>query len=154
MQIATIEFARNVLGLEGAHSTEFNRSSPHPVISLLAEQKGIEDLGGTMRLGSQEVEIAMGSRAARLYGAFMIRERHRHRYEFNNAYRARFEQAGFHFSGTSHKGELVELIELADHPFFVACQFHPEFQSKPSAAHPLFKGFIGAVHQRQHQKPL
>ena len=152
MQMATIEFGRNVLGLEGAHSTEFNKASPHPVIAMMAEQKGITDLGGTMRLGAQEVELKVGTRAARLYGAFAVHERHRHRYEFNNAYRERYEQAGFIFSGTSHQGELVELIELADHPFFLACQFHPEFQSKPNAAHPLFKGFIAAVHQQQHRK--
>jgi len=116
------------------------------------EQKQITDKGGTMRLGSQEVQLRLHSRAARLYGAFVIHERHRHRYEFNNAYRDRYEQAGFLLSGTSHGGALVELIELADHPFFLACQFHPEFQSKPDAAHPLFKGFIAAVHQQQHQK--
>jgi len=150
MQMATIEFGRHVLGLAGAHSTEFDKATPHPVIALMEEQKGITDLGGTMRLGAQEVQLKVGSRAARLYGAFVVHERHRHRYEFNNAYRERYEQAGFIFSGTSHHGELVEVIELADHPFFLACQFHPEFQSKPDAAHPLFKGFIAAVHQRQH----
>ncbi len=149
MQVASIEFARHVLGLAGAHSTEFDRATPHPVIALMEEQKGISGLGGSMRLGAQEVELRVGSRAARLYGAFSVRERHRHRYEFNNAYRAAFEQAGMVFSGTSHHGELVELIELAEHPFFMACQFHPEFLSKPDAAHPLFRGFIAAVLQRQ-----
>lgn len=153
MQMASIEFARHVLGLEGAHSTEFNKASPHPVIALLEEQKGIEAKGGTMRLGSQEVQLQVGSRVARLYGAFVVRERHRHRYEFNNAYRERFEQAGFVFSGTSHNGELAELIELKDHPYFVACQFHPEFQSKPNASHPLFRGFIAAVREYLQQKP-
>jgi len=152
MQIATIEFGRNVLGLDGAHSTEFDKASPHPVIALMDEQKQVTDMGASMRLGSQEVQLRTNSRAARLYGAFVIHERHRHRYEFNNAYRDRYEQAGFLFCGTSHGGELVELIELADHPFFLACQFHPEFQSKPDAAHPLFRGFIAAVHQHQHQK--
>jgi CTP synthase len=145
MQVATIEFARNVLGLEKAHSTEFDKQSPDPVIALLEEQKGITAMGGTMRLGAQPVQLQVGTRAARLYGAFAAQERHRHRYEFNNAYRDRFTQAGFVISGTSPSGELVELIELRDHPFFVACQFHPEFRSKPDAPHPLFKGFIAAA---------
>ncbi|HNQ91075.1 MAG TPA: CTP synthase [Verrucomicrobiota bacterium] len=151
MQIATIEFARNALHLEGAHSTEFDRQTPHPVIAMLEEQLGITTMGGTMRLGAQPVQLKVGTRAARLYGAFVAHERHRHRYEFNNAYRAAFEQAGFLFSGTSPNGELVELVELRDHPFFLACQFHPEFQSKPDAPHPLFRGFIAAV--RQHRTP-
>lgn len=153
MQIATIEFGRHVLGLRGAHSTEFDRNTPHPVIALMEEQEGLEALGGTMRLGAQEVQLKLGSRAARLYGAFVVHERHRHRYEFNNAYRARYEEAGFLISGTSHQGQLVELIELADHPFFMACQFHPEFLSKPHAAHPLFKGFLAAALQHQHPPP-
>jgi len=153
MQIATIEFARHVLHLEGAHSTEFDKGSPHPVIAMLEEQKGIMNMGGTMRLGAQPVQLQVGTRAARLYGAFVVNERHRHRYEFNNNYRETFETAGFHFSGTSPNGELVELIELRDHPFFLACQFHPEFQSKPNAAHPLFRGFIAAASQHLNQKP-
>jgi CTP synthase len=152
MQIATIEFARNVLHLEGAHSTEFDKGSPHPVIAMLEEQKGIMNMGGTMRLGAQPVQLKVGTRAARLYSAFVANERHRHRYEFNNNYREMFEQAGFIFSGTSPNGELVELIELRDHPFFVACQFHPEFQSKPNAPHPLFRGFIAAAFHNLHQK--
>ena len=152
MQIGTIEFARHVLNLEGAHSTEFDKSTPHPVIAMLEEQKGIMNMGGTMRLGAQPVQLQVGTKAARLYGAFVANERHRHRYEFNNHYREQFEQAGFIFAGTSANGELVELIELRDHPFFVACQFHPEFQSKPNAAHPLFRGFIAAVHQHLVQK--
>lgn len=145
MQIASVEFARNVLRLEGAHSTEFDKGSAHPIIALLEEQKGITNVGGTMRLGAQPVQLKVGTKAARLYGAFVVNERHRHRYEFNNAYRKLFEEAGCLFSGTSPDGELVELIELRDHPFFVACQFHPEFQSKPSAPHPLFRGFIAAA---------
>jgi len=152
MQIATIEFARHVVKLEGAHSTEFDRDTPHPVIAMLEEQKGVTNLGGTMRLGAWPVQLKVGSRAAHLYGAFLAHERHRHRYEFNNAYREPFEQAGLICSGTSPDGELVELIELRDHPFFLACQFHPEFQSKPNAAHPLFRGFIAAVQQHLHQK--
>jgi CTP synthase len=151
MQVATIEFARHVLRLEGAHSTEFNPQSPHPVIALLDEQKQVTQMGGTMRLGAQPVQLKVGSRAGKLYAAFVANERHRHRYEFNNAYRARFEEAGFLFSGTSPDGNLVELIELADHPFFLACQFHPEFQSKPNAAHPLFRGFIAATHAYTRQ---
>ena len=154
MQIATIEFARNVLKLERAHSTEFDLATPHPVIALLDEQREVIKKGGTMRLGAQPCQLVLGSRAAQLYGAFVVNERHRHRYEFNNAYRQKFEEAGFLFSGTSPDGKLVELIELKEHPFFVASQFHPEFLSKPNAPHPLFKGFIAAVHQHLHHKPL
>lgn len=154
MQIATIEFARNVLKLEKAHSTEFDLETPHPVIALLDEQRKVTQKGGTMRLGAQPCQLVMGSRAAHLYGAFVVNERHRHRYEFNNAYRAQFEEAGFSFSGTSADGNLVEIIEIKDHPFFLACQFHPEFQSKPNRPHPLFKGFIAACHNYIHHRPL
>ncbi len=154
MQIATIEYARNVLGLTGAHSTEFDEASPHPVIALLDEQRNVARKGGTMRLGSQPCQLTVGSRAAHLYGAFLIHERHRHRYEFNNAYRQQFEDAGFRFSGTSPDGNLVELIEIPGHPFYLASQFHPEFQSKPNRPHPLFKGFIAAVHHHLHHKPI
>jgi CTP synthase len=154
MQIATIEFARNVLGLDRSHSTEFDPSTPHPVIALLDEQKKVIKKGGTMRLGLQPCQLVVGSGAGRLYGAFVVNERHRHRYEFNNAYRERFEQAGFLFSGTSADGKLVELIEIPAHPFFMACQFHPEFQSKPNKPHPLFKGFIAAAHAYIHHRPL
>jgi CTP synthase len=154
MQIATIEFARNVLHLEKAHSTEFDPNSPHPVIALLDEQKDVAKKGGTMRLGSQPCQLKMGSKAAHYYGAFLINERHRHRYEFNNAYREKFEEAGFVFSGTSPDGKLVEMIELPDHPFYIACQFHPEFQSKPNASHPLFRSFIAAAHTHIHHRAL
>ncbi len=154
MQIATIEFARHVLKLDRAHSTEFDPATPHPVIALLDEQKKVSKKGGTMRLGSQPCQLAMDSRAAHLYGAFLVNERHRHRYEFNNAYREKFEQAGFVCSGTSPDGKLVELIELKDHPFYLASQFHPEFQSKPNKPHPLFKGFIAASHHHSHHRPL
>ena len=129
MQIATIEFARNVLQLHGAHSTEFDEQTPHPVIALLDEQKQVTTKGGTMRLGRQPCQLALGSQANRLYGAFIINERHRHRYEFNNEYRQAFEQAGFIFSGASPDGKLVEVIEIPSHPFFLACLFHPVFQS-------------------------
>lgn len=154
MQIATIEFARHALKLEKAHSTEFDPETPHPVIALLDEQKQVTRMGGTMRLGAQPCQLVVGSRAAQLYGAFIVNERHRHRYEFNNAYRAMFEEAGFVFSGTSPDGKLVEVIELKDHPFYIASQFHPEFQSKPNAPHPLFKGFITAAHTHIHHKSL
>jgi CTP synthase len=154
MQIATIEFARNVLGLSKAHSTEFNPDTPDPVIALLDEQKSVDRKGGTMRLGSQPCQLKVGSKAAHLYGAFLIHERHRHRYEFNNRYREQFEAAGFVLSGTSPDGKLVELIELANHPFFMASQYHPEFQSKPNRPHPLFRGFIAAVHQHLHHRPI
>ena len=152
MQIATIEFARNVLGLEGADSMEFQPDTPHPVIALLDEQKNVTNKGGTMRLGAQPCQLVVGSKAAHLYGAFLVNERHRHRYEFNNAYRNQYEQAGFVFSGTSPDGKLVELIELTDHPFYMASQYHPEFQSKPNAPHPLFRGFIAATLAHRHQK--
>jgi len=154
MQIATIEFARNVLNFKRAHSTEFDPGSPHPVICLLDEQKQVTKKGGTMRLGAQPCQLVMGSRAAHLYGAFLMNERHRHRYEFNNAYREMFEAAGFVFSGLSPDGKLVEIVELRDHPFYVASQFHPEFQSKPTKPHPLFKGFVAACHNHIHHRPL
>ena len=154
MQIASIEFARHALMLEHAHSTEFQKDSPHPVICLLEEQKNITRMGGTMRLGSQPCQIKMGTLANHLYGAFLVHERHRHRYEFNNAYREQFEQAGFVISGTSPDGELVEIIELKNHPFYIASQFHPEFKSKPNKPHPLFKGFIAACHNYLHHRPL
>jgi CTP synthase len=152
MQTATIEFARNVLHLKHAHSTEFMPDTPYPVIALLNEQKEVTTKGGTMRLGRQACQLEVGSQANRLYGAFIINERHRHRYEFNNQYREAFEKAGFRFSGSSAHGKLVEVIELPGHPFFLACQFHPEFQSKPDQPHPLFKGFIGAAHTFLHHK--
>jgi CTP synthase len=154
MQTATIEFARNVLKLEKAHSTEFDSHTPHPVIALLDEQKQVTDKGGTMRLGRQACQLTMGTHASKLYGAFIINERHRHRYEFNNDYHKAFTEAGFVFSGWSPDGKLVEVIELPGHPFFIACQFHPEFQSKPDQPHPLFRGFIAAAHTYLHHKPL
>jgi CTP synthase len=154
MQIATIEFARNVLKLAKAHSTEFDPNTPNPVIAMLDDQKRVTKKGGTMRLGAQACQLVMNTKVAQLYGSFVIHERHRHRYEFNNAYREKFEKAGFVFSGLSPDGKLVEVIELPGHPFFIASQFHPEFQSKPHQPHPLFKGFIAAAHQNIHNKPL
>lgn len=154
MQIAVIEFARHVLKLERAHSTEFEPRSPHPVICLQEEQKLVTKKGGTMRLGRQPAQLVMGTLAAKLYGAFVIQERHRHRYEFNNKYRKMFEDAGMVLSGTTPDGKLVELVEIPEHPFFIASQFHPEFQSKPYRPHPLFRGFIAAAHTAMHQKSL
>jgi CTP synthase len=158
MQLAIIEFARHVAGLEGAHSTEFNRATPHPVIALITEwqdQKGTVEsrsesshLGGTMRLGAQEIRLSHGSRAHAIYGADVIRERHRHRYEFNNNYLQKLMNAGLRFPGFSRDG-LVELVELPQHPFFVASQYHPEFRSTPRDGHPLFTGFIRAA--REHR---
>ncbi|KKE77770.1 MULTISPECIES: CTP synthase [Bacillaceae] len=151
MQLASVEFARNVLGLEGAHSSEIDPQTPHPIIDLLPEQKGVEDLGGTLRLGAYPCKLVDGTKAKAAYdGADLVEERHRHRYEFNNDYREQMEEAGFIFSGTSPDGRLVETIELKDHPWFVACQFHPEFTSRPTRAQSLFKGFIGAsVEQKE-----
>ena len=145
MQCAVMEFARNVCNLAGANSTEFDEKTPHPVIDLMAEQKQVSGLGGTMRLGAKPCRLTEASLAARIYGAQEISERHRHRYEFNNVYRERFEQAGMALAGLSPDGGLVELIELPSHPWFVACQFHPEFQSTPLKPHPLFADFVRAA---------
>ena len=155
MQVAGIEFARDVAGLEGAHSTEFLPKSPHPVIGLItewtAESGQLEtrdensDLGGSMRLGGQQCRLQSDSLAFSLYQKDVITERHRHRYEFNNQYFEKLEQAGMRFSGKSIDGRLVEVIELADHPWFLACQFHPEFTSTPRKGHPLFSGFVAAA---------
>ncbi len=154
MQIAVIEFGRNVLGLKGAHSTEFDPHTPHPVIDLQVSQKNVRQLGGTMRLGSQPCLLQPGTLARKLYGADLIHERHRHRFEFNNAYREQYAAAGFTFAGTTPDNSLVEVVELPGHPFFIASQYHPEFLSKPNQPHPLFKGFIAAAHERLHAKPL
>ncbi len=150
MQIAVIEFARHVCGLEGANSTEFDPKTPHPVICLLDEQKQVADKGGTMRLGAQRSKLTPETKVRALYGSDEISERHRHRYEVNNQSRDQFVEAGLIVAGLYTKFDLVELIELRDHPWFIACQFHPEFQSKPNQAHPLFRGFITAALKRQH----
>jgi CTP synthase len=160
MQVAVIEFARDVAGLEGAHSTEFLPKSPHPVIGLItewwAESGQLEtrdensDLGGSMRLGGQKCRLQTDSLAFQLYQKDVITERHRHRYEFNNSYIEKLEKAGMRFSGKSIDGRLVEVIELPDHPWFLACQFHPEFTSTPRKRHPLFSGFVIAA--AQHKK--
>ncbi len=148
MQCAVIDYARRVVGLPEAHSTEFNKNAPHPVICLLDEQRNVTDVGGTMRLGSQPTKLTPGSKAAGAYQSETVDERHRHRYEFNNVYREQFIQAGMQFSGTSPDGKLVEIVELSDHPWFVAVQYHPEFKSKPLKAHPLFAGFVRAAIDR------
>jgi len=144
LQCAVIEFSRHVCGLSGANSTEFKAKTKYPVISLLEEQKRLKDLGGTMRLGSYPCKIKKKTLAHKLYGRGLIKERHRHRYEFNNKYKKLLEKKGMIFSGVYPKGNLVEMVELRDHPYFVAVQFHPEFKSKPDKPHPLFKGFISA----------
>ncbi len=142
MQTAAIEFARNVCGLRGANSTEFNRHARHPVISLLEEQKHIKELGGTMRLGSYPCRIKRGTKTHRAYRKEIVLERHRHRYEFDNRYRKPFAKKGLLVSGVCPQGNLVEILELKDHPWFVGSQFHPEFQSKPDRPHPLFREFV------------
>jgi CTP synthase len=145
MQCSVIEWARHVVGLEDANSAEFDAESRNKVINLLPEQQDVVDLGGTMRLGLYACRIAPNTLADRLYQEEVIYERHRHRYEFNNAYRNLFLESGYAISGTSPDGRLVEIIELPGHPFFIATQFHPEFQSRPSRPHPLFKGFVEAA---------
>ncbi|NPV54416.1 MAG: CTP synthase [Firmicutes bacterium] len=145
MQCAVIEFARDVCGLEEANSSEFDPDTPHPVIDLLPEQKDVEDLGGTMRLGTYPCRLTNDSISARSYEREVIYERHRHRYEFNNEYRAKLVDAGMRIAGISPDKRLVEIIELPGHPWFVGTQFHPEFKSRPNRPHPLFKSFIGAA---------
>ena len=156
MQCAAIEFGRNVAGLSDANSTEFSKDTPHPIICLLDEQREITDKGGTMRLGAQPARLAEGSRAQQAYGVDETSERHRHRYEFNNAYRQQFAAHGMIISGTSLDGKLVEIIELEQHPFFVSVQFHPEFKSKPTKPHALFAALVEAAvnrHQARNDQP-
>ncbi len=144
LQIAVIEFARNVLNLEGANSTEFDPRPAHPVINMMEEQKNVIDKGATMRLGSYECALKPGTLAHKAYGVDSVRERHRHRYEVNNAYVAQLQRGGMIISGVNPRRNLVEIIELKGHPWFLGTQAHPEFQSKPNKAHPLFAAFIGA----------
>ncbi len=152
MHVAVSEFARHVVGLEGANSTEMDPETPHPVIDLLPEQKEIEDLGGTMRLGAQAVELAEGTRALSAYNELVVHERHRHRYEVNNHLRQLLVENGLVVSGTYQAGRLVEIVELADHPWFVASQFHPEFKSRPTRPAPLFRDFVGAAFVRARER--
>ncbi|MFC0048819.1 CTP synthase [Rheinheimera tilapiae] len=162
MQVALIEFARNVAGLKGAHSTEFNKDTPYPVVGLITEwldsagqvelRTGDSDLGGTMRLGSQNCNLKANTKARETYGADVISERHRHRYEVNNHFIPKLEEAGLIISGLSADNQLVEMIELPNHPWFVAGQFHPEFNSTPRDGHPLFQGFVAAAYKYQKQQ--
>jgi CTP synthase len=145
MQSAVIEFARNACGMKEANSTEFNPRTEYPVISLLEEQKGLEQKGGTMRLGAYPCTIREKTLAFKEYKQTRIRERHRHRFEFTLRFKEELEAKGMVFSGTSPDGQLIEIVELKNHPWFVGCQFHPEFQSKPVDSHPLFSGFVAAA---------
>ena len=145
LQIAVIEFARNVLKLKNANSAEFDPQAEHQVINMMEEQKKIIDKGATMRLGSYECALTPGTNAHKAYKADHVRERHRHRFEVNNEYVSRLQKAGMVISGRNPRRNLVEIVEIKKHPWFVAVQFHPEFQSKPNAAHPLFAAFIGAA---------
>ena len=152
MQIAVIEFARHVCNIEEASSREFSETCKNPVIDLMAEQKQIVNMGGTLRLGNYECKISKGTLAHKLYKQDKILERHRHRYEFNNQYKEELEKNGMVFSGINEPSNLVEIIELPEHPFFIAGQFHPEFKSRPTRPHPLFDGFIGAAKKYKKQK--
>jgi CTP synthase len=152
MQVACIEYARHVLGHSDANSSEIDELTKHPVIDLLPEQKDVEDMGGTLRLGLYPCKLEPGSKAAEAYGDTLVYERHRHRYEFNNEYRDAMVQAGFEFSGTSPDGRLVEIIELKNHPWFVASQFHPEFTSRPNRPQPLFREFVKASLERRQEQ--
>ena len=151
MQLAVIEFARNVCGLKGSSSTEFDTACGNPLIDLMPDQRGVKDKGGTMRLGAYPCALKPGTRAHDLYKKDEISERHRHRFEFNNDYREQLTRAGLVLSGTSPDDRLVEIVELPDHRYFVGCQFHPEFKSRPMSAHPLFQGFVAAAAQRRNE---
>jgi len=144
MQMAVAEFARNVCGMEGANSTEFNPDTPFPVIHLMYSQRSVTNKGGTMRLGAYECVFTPGGRAAEIYGKDVISERHRHRYEFNPEYLEQFQEKGLKAGGLSPDGNLVEMVEYQDHPWFIGCQFHPEFKSRPMDPHPLFVSYIRA----------
>jgi CTP synthase len=149
LQCAVVEFARSVLGLEDANSTEFDKNTKNPVICMMEEQQIVRERGGTMRLGSWPCVVASGSQAQKAYGTQTIHERHRHRYEINNDYRRDFQERGFVASGTSPDEMIVEIMEQTDHPWFVAVQFHPEFKSKPTEAHPLFRDFVAAALEKR-----
>src|SRR6202008_2853191 len=149
MQTACIEFARNVVGLEEANSSEFDPATPHRVIYKLRELRGVEELGGTMRLGAWPCKIDPGTLASNVSGKFEISERHRHRYEFNREYEGTLTAGGLRISGSTPDGTYVEMVEIPDHPYFIGCQFHPDFKSKPLEPHPLFKAFVGAAHKHR-----
>ena len=151
MQLAIVEYARHVADLEDAHSIELNPNTPYPVIALMPDQNGVEDIGGTLRLGSCPCVLDKNSKAYALYGSEQIQERHRHRYEVNNDYRSALTEHGMVLSGLSPDGRIVEMIELKEHPFFIATQAHPELKSRPNRPHPLFKGFINAAIQAQYR---
>ena len=148
MQLSIIEYARHILGLKDANSAEFDPQTKNPVIDLMPEQKKVKQLGGTMRLGKYPCHLDPESKAAKLYGEELIYERHRHRFEVNNDYRDRLEQAGVLFAGKSPDNRIVEMMELPEHPWFVAAQFHPEFKSRPNRPHPLFRGFVAAAKEK------
>jgi CTP synthase len=152
MQIAVVEFARHVAGMDGANSSEFDPETPYPVIDLLPEQKEVTDMGGTMRLGADPIKLHEETSAREIYGEAVIYQRHRHRYEVNNMLRRRLEDEGLVASGTSPDERLVEVIELPEHPFFVASQFHPEFKSRPTRPEPLFREFVGAAARRAAER--
>ena len=152
MQTMCIDFARGVLNHEDANSSEFDRSTEYPIIDLMLDQRSITDMGGTMRLGLYPCALQKGSKAAEAYGEELVQERHRHRFEFNNRFKAEFEKGGMVFSGMSPDGKLVEIAEIKDHPFMVGSQFHPEFLSRPMKPHPLFAGFIKAAKEKKGKK--
>ena len=152
MQLSIVEFARHVLNFSDAHSVELNPATTHPVINLMPDQEGIEDIGGTLRLGSYPCVLDPDSKACRLYGSTQITERHRHRYEVNNDYRSALEEHGMTMAGLSPDGRIVEMIELKDHPFFIGTQGHPELKSRPNRAHPLFRGFVKAADEYGKEK--
>ena len=149
MQCAVIEYARNVVGWKDANSTEFEESTTHPVIDIMLEQKNVDGYGGTMRLGQYECHLQKGTKAHKAYGSDVIYERHRHRYEVNHELRDKIAEAGLVFSGMSPNGMLAEIVEIPKNDWFVACQFHPEFKSRPEAPHPLFYGLISAVDKQK-----
>jgi CTP synthase len=151
MQTACIEYARNVCGLDDANSSEFDPATPHRVIYKLRELRGVEELGGTMRLGAWPCKLEPGTLAQQVYGKLEISERHRHRYEFNREYESVLCGGGLRISGSTPDGTYVEIVEIPDHPYFLGCQFHPEFKSKPLEPHPLFKAFVGAAYEHQLQ---
>jgi CTP synthase len=148
MQLMVVEFARHILNDEEANSTEFNPSTHHPVIDLMPDQRTITDMGGTMRLGLYPCQLQPGTKAAAAYGTELVQERHRHRFEFKNAYREVLQESGMVLSGISPDGRLVEIAEMADHPFMLGTQFHPEFLSRPNRPHPLFVGFLAAAKEK------